>query len=486
LRLNRFGYKSTMQIGNRFRLYPTREQAQVLYRWIGCQRFIYNSKVGEDRYFRTFARKSLALVGQHGPIDQKYAQFIGEDTAWLKDVPSVLLRNGATLWKQAYSRFFKGLGDRPGIHAKTGKQSVWLTSELFRFQSVTDEGGEVVDRKLILGTKKFPLGEVALRAHRVFDVPASIHVSVHAGQWFVSFNHDTKVPEPKDEDTAAWLQDFTQDELRSRTLGLDRGVAIPLAGSDGRDFDFLDVHQKRLAKCNKHAKHWQRIAARRNKGGRNRNKAQARVARYRQGQANIRREFAHQASHVLANDPRHLLYVFEALKVQNMTRSAKGDADNPGKNVRAKSGLNRSILASSWGQTKQYVQYKARRAGKLVVEVPPFHSSQECSQCGHTHPDNRPDQATFVCQACGHSDNADRNAARVIQTRGVKLIVSGEWQKKETKKCGILSKKVGRDAPEPALATAPTPTEFNVSREAENRFAQGTSMWEAATTSRRL
>jgi putative transposase len=475
-----------MQIGNRFRLYPTREQEQILFRWIGCQRFIYNSKVGEERYFRAFARKSLALVGQHGPVDQKYAQFIGEDTAWLKDVPSIILRNGAVLWKQAYSRFFRGLGGRPGIHKKTGKQSVWITSEAFRFEPVMGEDCEVMGHKLMLGTKKFPVGEIAMRTHRAFVVPASIHVSVHAGQWFVSFNHDTDVQEPKDEDTAAWLQGFVQDELHSRALGLDRGVVVSLAGSDGQDFDFLDAHQKRLAKYDKSAKRWQRIAARRNKGGRNRNKAHARVARYRQAQANIRREFAHQASHALASDPRYLLYVFEALQIKNMTRSAKGDAENHGRNVRAKAGLNRSILASSWGQTKQYLQYKARRAGKLVVEVPPFHSSQECGQCGHTHPNNRKTQSEFVCQACGHSDNADRNAARVIQARGVHLILSGEWKKKETKKCGILSKKVGRDAPEPAGETLSTPTEFNVRREGGNAFTQGTAMWEAANTSQQL
>lgn len=475
-----------MQIGNRFRLYPTPAQAQTLLRRVGCQRFIYNAKVGEDRYFRTFARKSLPLAGQHGPIDQAYAQFVTDATPWLREVPSVVLRNAAVLWKQACGRFFKGLGGRPVIRKKTGSQSVWLTSELFRFEPVLGPDGEVMSHKLILGTKKFPVGEVALRAHRPFGLPASIHVSVHAGQWFVSFNHDDDVPEPKDEDTAAWLQSFARDELHDRALGLDRGVAIPLAGSDGMDVGFLDVHRRRLAKCDKSAKRWQRIAARQNKGGRNRNKANARVARYKRSQANIRREFAHQTSHALAGDPRYLLYVFEALKIKNMTRSAKRTVEEPGRHVRQKAGLNRSILASAWGQAKQYLQYKARRAGKLVVEVPPFHSSQECSQCGHAHPDNRKTQSEFVCQACGHAENADRNAARVIQARGVDLIVSGQWKKKETKKCGILSKKVGRDSPEPAGEARPTSTEFSVSREDGNVLARGTSKWEAATPSRRL
>ena len=74
-------------------------------RRIGCQRNIYHSKVGEDQYFRRFARKSLQHTGQYAPIDQQYSQFKTELTPWLSEVPSVVLRNGAVLWKQAYGRY---------------------------------------------------------------------------------------------------------------------------------------------------------------------------------------------------------------------------------------------------------------------------------------------------------------------------------------------------------------------------------------------
>jgi len=475
-----------MQIGNRFRLYPTPAQASILHRWIGCQRFIYNAKVGEDRYFRAFARKSLSLAGQQPPIDQKYAQFVTERTPWLREAPSVLLRNGAILWKQAYSRYFKGLAGRPAIQKKYGRQSVWLTGEVFRFVPMPDEDGEVRSHRLVLGTKKHPIGEVCFKAHKAYGLPASIHVSVEAGQWFVSFNHDDGEQEPTDAQTASWLQGFEATELTGKALGLDRGVAIPLAGSDGCDYDFSQAHQARLDKCNRKAKRWQRIAARRTKGGSNRRKANARVARYRQAQANIRREFAHQTSRALVNDPRYLLYVFEALQVKNMTRSARGTKEAPGKQVRQKAGLNRSILACAWGQTKLYAQYKARRAGKLVVEVPPHHSSRECAACGHVSRDNRLTQAAFVCQACGHHDHADRNAARVIQARGVNLVLSGKWKAKDIKRCAITRTKVGQDLPKPALATpVPTPRESSVRQGAACRILPGTLNWETPATPHR-
>jgi Helix-turn-helix domain len=76
-----------MQIGNRFRCYPTPAQQQTLLQWIGCQRYIYNAKVGEDQYFRRFARKPLTHTGRYAPLDQQYSQFKTELTPWLFEVP---------------------------------------------------------------------------------------------------------------------------------------------------------------------------------------------------------------------------------------------------------------------------------------------------------------------------------------------------------------------------------------------------------------
>ena len=117
-----------------------------------------------------------------------------------------------------------------------------------------------------------------------------------------------------------------------------------------------------------------------------------------------------------------------------MSASAKGTIDNPGRNVAQKSGLNRSILGAAWGQVGVYLTYKARRKGKLVVKVPPHHSSQECSHCGHNHMDNRKTQSLFICQSCGFTANADYNAALVIKKRAVALVLSSEFTGKAEKK----------------------------------------------------
>jgi len=453
-----------MQIGNRFRCHPTLSQKEILLQWIGCQR--YTAKVGEDPYFRRFARKSLSHAGEFAPIDQQYSQFKTELTPWLAAVPAVVLRNGAALWKQAYGRYFSKLGGRPTIHKKYGEQSVWLPSELFRFVPPSDTTtGEITGYQLHLGIKKFPVGRLSFKAHKAYERPASIHISVHAGRWHVSFNYDNNVPEPSDKDITAWLAELSEAELRKITLGLDRGVTIPVAAGDGQVFDFSPIQKERLAQKLVAKKRWQRRQARRVKGSKRWAKAKHQVARYRLYGADVRRDVAHKTSHTLADDPRYKLFVLEALKVKAMTASAKGTVDEPGKNVRQKAGLNRSILASTWGLTKVLLQYKARRQGKLCIDVPPHYSSQECAVCGHIHKDNRLSQAEFVCQRCGFSDNADRNAGNVIAMRGVRLLLSGQGARKEKKKGRITkSKKIGAVSTESATSVSPTLGETAISR----------------------
>ena len=477
-----------MQIGTRFRCYPTSAQEQTLLQWIGCQRNIYNSKVREEQYFRRFARKSLQHAGQYAPIDQQYSQFKTELTPWLSEVPSVVLRNGAVLWKQAYERFFSKLGGRPVIHQRHGKQSVWLTSELFRFVPVADaETGEIADYQLHLGTKKFPVGILAFKAHKEFKLPASLHISIHAGRWHVSFNYDNNIPEPSDKESIEWLMQFSEAELRTMTVGLDRGVTLPLAGSDYQQFGFSALHQKRLDKQERHKKRWQRRQAHRTKGSAGWVKAKRRVARYQRYGADVRRDLAHKTSHTLACDPRYKLYVFEALKVKNMTAKAKPKQDEQGRWIKngaaAKSALNKSILASTWGQTKVYLQYKARRQGKLVIEVPPFYSSQECAACGHVHQDNRVSQAEFVCLSCGHTDHADYNAAKVIAMRGVRQLLTEKCVTKEKKRCGIKRIKVGAEGSEQVAKTQSPPGEIVVSRVGGNTPALWSLTQESPSTS---
>jgi len=107
----------------------------------------------------------------------------------------------------------------------------------------------------------------------------------------------------------------------------------------------------------------------------------------------------------------------EQLKVSNMTRSARGTVENPGHNVFAKATLNRKILDAGWRQFASMLLAKAEEAGRTIVFVKAYYSSQTCAACGYVAPENRRSQASFVCGMCGHSDHADVNAAKVILQR---------------------------------------------------------------------
>ena len=126
----------------------------------------------------------------------------------------------------------------------------------------------------------------------------------------------------------------------------------------------------------------------------------------------------HRVSHQLVKD--HQVVCIEDTKTANMTRSAKGTAEEPGRNVHQKAGLNRSILAQGWYGLRTKIEYKADWYERLFVAVPAHHTSQRCSACGHVAAGNRVSQAVFKCLSCGHETNADVNAAENIRRLGVK------------------------------------------------------------------
>lgn len=143
-------------------------------------------------------------------------------------------------------------------------------------------------------------------------------------------------------------------------------------------------------------------------------KAARRLARAKEREANARRDWLHKASRDLVD--RYGFIALESLKVGSMTRSAKGTAEAPGTNVRAKSGLNRALLDAGFGMLATLIREKAAHAARVVVSVDPKYTSQTCAQCAHVAKASR-EGARFACVSCGHEADADVNAARVILLR---------------------------------------------------------------------
>jgi putative transposase len=190
-------------------------------------------------------------------------------------------------------------------------------------------------------------------------------------------------------------------------------VTRPIVLSDGTIIELPRVtegERKRLASA-------QRTAAQRQMGSRNRAKALRRVARLQARFARRRRDAAHKATTMIAKT--HGVIVVEDLKVANMTASAQGTIENPGRNVRQKAGLNRSLLDVSPGQIRAMLEYKAPWFGSTVIAVNPAYTSQECHACGTVDAASRASQSQFVCRGCGGIADADVNAAKNILRRGL-------------------------------------------------------------------
>jgi putative transposase len=199
--------------------------------------------------------------------------------------------------------------------------------------------------------------------------------------------------------------------------GIDRGVAHAVVTSNGDVLDMPAATPRQIERERRLA----RAVSRKRRGSSNRRKAVLALRRHRAKLARRRRDRMHKITHGIVKDraQNHGAVIIEKLRVGAMTASVRGTAEAPGRNVRQKSGLNRRILESGWGEMRRQLDYKLRRAGGRLIEVPARHTSQTCPACGTVDPASRTAQAVFHCTGCGHEAHADVNAAVEIRRRGL-------------------------------------------------------------------
>lgn len=420
--------------------------------WIGSQRCIYNGKTTEDELFQSQRKIDAKQYPDHAvdtPIDQQYSHFKDKKlTPWLYDVPSQILRNGAVRWFTAKTRQLKKLAKAPRIRNRNNFNSVMITNELFRFIEHKKPNGKIF-HEIEIGTKANPIGTLRFRPTAEYQIPKIIYLrKTGSGKWWVSFSYEKEIEEVirSSEELAYEFNSLSDDELMSAILGLDRNVSDNcVMSSEKQSFDISEKEKERIERKEKRRKKYQKKMARQEKGSKNREKTKRILAKNYEYSTNVRENFSHQTSYTLAESPKNI-FALEKLPIKNMTKRAKAKKDKAsGKwlrnNRRAKSGLNKSILRSCWGSVHKFLKYKAERRNKLTVEVLAAYSSQECSECGHIHPDNR-HGSKFVCKRCGFSLHADENAARNIKKRAFVLIRSKALEKKNPKKRTAFTRKI--------------------------------------------
>ncbi|WP_460427009.1 RNA-guided endonuclease InsQ/TnpB family protein [Azotobacter armeniacus] len=215
---------------------------------------------------------------------------------------------------------------------------------------------------------------------------SNVTVRQSCGKWFVSIQTGREV---------------VQSIPYGGAVGIDMGVARFATLSDGTfhvPLNSFKRHETALRKAQQAMSHKTTFS-------RNWKKAKARVQRLHSRIGNARRDYLHKTSSTISQN--HAVVCIEDWQVRNMSSSAKGSAEQPGKQVRARSGLNQSRLDQGWFEFRRQLDYNlAWRAGWLVA-LPPQNTSRTCPCCGQVSADSRQTQARFECVEWGFEENAD-------------------------------------------------------------------------------
>jgi putative transposase len=384
---------------SRYLLYPSPEQEAVLREHCAHARYVWNLAWNSHQFgtLETYGKASRRVDREGNeyiyqkrrpvrplPTYVEQARMLTEaraEYAWLAAGAQNVQQQALRDFSQAMRNFYAG------THAYPGRRKRYL-DEGFR---ITDFTFSLHVRRLNRrwGQVRVPkVGWVRFRWTRPVPECKSYRITLdHAGRWHVAF---TVVPEP------------IPAPRTGETVGVDRGVVITAALSTGEKLHCPGISSRERARLRKA----ERRKARASKGSPGQQAERARIARLRAREADRRKDWCEKVSTDLAR--RFDLIRFEDLRIKNMTRSAKGTARNPGRNVAAKSGLNRAILAQGWGLLVRRTQDKA--PGR-VETVRAAYTSLRCSVCGWIDKNSRDSQAGFRCTACGFTCNADINAS---------------------------------------------------------------------------
>lgn len=360
---------------SRYRLYPAKEQEAVLLEYCDHARFVWNLAVEQHSHWRPGRRSAPGYAEQCRQLTEAR-----QENDWLRSGSVNVQQQALRDFWYARTSFFKSGFGYPAWRKKHRGQGFRIT-DTCRVRKLNRRWAQVKVPKI---------GWVRFRLTTPPPAAKSYRVTFRSGQWHVSF---AVIPEP------------IPAPGTGEVVGIDRGVVITAALSDGRTLNCPKLASRERARIRKH----QRRAARTPKGSPQKAAEYAAAARIQAREANRRKDWCEKTSTDLAR--RFDVIRFEDLRIKNMTRSARGTLETPGRNVQQKAGLNRAILAQGWGILARRTEDKA--PGR-VEKVRAAYTSLRCSDCGWIDKNSRESQAGFVCTNCGFTCNADINAARNI------------------------------------------------------------------------
>ncbi|MGW9193038.1 RNA-guided endonuclease InsQ/TnpB family protein [Micromonospora chersina] len=388
-----------MLTGRRYLLCFTDEQAAYAEQVGAVCRAVWNTALEQRREYR----RRGAFIGYNEQAGQMAEAKKDPDCAWLADAPSHTLQQTLRDLDRACKRHGTW---------KVRWRSKARTAPSFRFPDPKHLAVRRLNRRW--GEVRLPkFGPVRFRWTRPLGgAIRNATVLRDGGRWYISFCVEDGVTEVAPNGKPP--------------VGVDRGVTVAVATSDGRldDREFVTTGEAaRLKRLQQRLSRSLRVHGR-NRGSKRRDATRTQLVRLNARIRARRADFAAQTAVRLVRG--HGMVAVEDLRIKNMTASAKGTVEQPGRNVRQKAGLNRAILAKGWGGFLLKLEHAARYHGAKIEKVNPAYTSQTCNACKHVAPESRESQAVFRCVACGHQDHADVNAAKNILAAGLAVTGRGD------------------------------------------------------------
>ncbi|WP_254647646.1 transposase [Streptomyces sp. GbtcB6] len=386
--------------GRKYRLYPTPGQEEVLTAWGHSARALWNVALEQRQYVYKQRGVTLRSVEQCRSLTAARAEI-----GWLRELPATAGQQVLRQLDLAYENFFNPShpAGYPRFKKRGSRMGLSFPGQTVEVRKLNRHWAEVQVPKI---------GWVRFRLSRALGgTLRNATISRNGTGRHVSFGVATGVePAPP---------------LDRPGCGVDFGVAASAFVSTEEQPRLmprtLSASEKAGLKHLEQKKARQVAYAKKHQGGRYSNRLRRtieQIAKIKARQANRRRDFTHKLTTDLTKN--HGYVGIENLSVKSMTKSASGTAELPGAKVRAKAGLNRSILDNCPGERRRQLDYKCPTYGSELRLVPAFHTSNTCGNpdCGKVDPESRPGCGRlFVCVHCGFEDDADHNAAVEIHAR---------------------------------------------------------------------
>ncbi len=348
----------------KYRLYPTRKQAEKLDWTLETCRVLYNSYLTDRNRHYKQTGKGLSRIDQ-----QKILVQDKKNISYLTDIHSQVLQDVLFRVERAYKNFFRRLKER------NGKAGYPRFKNIGRHDSITytQSGFKIIEPGKLALSK---IGHIKLKLHRnINGAIKTCSIKKEIDKWYVCFSAEyNPVRKP----------------VPDKQIGIDIGIKSVAVLSNGKRIDnpkYLVKSEEKLIKI-------QKRLSNKKKGSNSRRRTRISVARAHKKVSNQRKDFQHKESRKIVDN--YGVVAVEDLQIKNMIKNHN---------------LAKSINDAGWGQFLSFLTYKAEEAGCYVERVSPRNTSKTCSVCGYIHKEMTLSVRDWVCPVCNTVHDRDINAS---------------------------------------------------------------------------